>query len=158
MLPTSVQVEQRSGFAAGGAGGGGDDGDGDDPREILQWLVEQAAADLTADPSLALSVLSADDIKAGKNPRLARAVFGKAVEGLVRNRIRDNPEYDALFKPLGGANRPDFIGRQGSRAEGSVFEITTATPRSIRDHNKRPYGPSLEYALYSSPVSMPVFP
>ncbi|MCL4806706.1 MAG: hypothetical protein KJ062_02755 [Thermoanaerobaculia bacterium] len=140
--------------AAGAGGDGGGDrgcGSGENPREILQTLTDEIVSDFAADPNRVLAMLMPEEIKKGTDPRIARMNFGKAVERRLRDRVAQDPVYGQMFQHVGGANQPDFVGKPGCETFGKMYEVTTATSRSVRDHLGRPYGPGLEFVLYDRP-------
>ncbi len=121
-----------------------------DAAGILQGLTSKWAWKLTRNPALATDVLSFEEqVAVAACPKLEAATFGKAVERLVAKEIKNTPRYDRLFKHLGQANQPDFLGR--GWANGRTFDITTAA--QIPAHVARPYGSVLEFATYARPAS-----
>jgi len=106
-------------------------------KSVLQNLTNQVNQELAANPRLAASVLSPEEIDAAVNPFIARMQYGNAVERLVANRIKADPTLSSMFKHVGGPNNPDFIG-QGA-FQGMKFDITT--PAQEAAHLARPgYG------------------
>jgi hypothetical protein len=127
-------------------------------RERLQAVVNQVDSTLKNHPvnnpstNPAWTVLSASEIAAfTQNPQLGRRLYGNAVERLSNQAILADPQLDARFAHVGGANRPDFIGRGEYR--GLNFDITTVA--DVQNHLNRPgYGRGLQVAAYET-VTVP---
>jgi RHS repeat-associated protein len=117
-----------------------------DPVQVLQNLTDQQSAALNANPALAQTVLSFDEVQAVQTrPYLNPVAYGNAVQRLVNQQIANNPSYQTILEPIGGANQPDYIG-VGSAA-GMNFDITT--PGQVDAHLARPgYGQGLNIITY----------
>jgi len=125
------------------------------PAEILQSITTAQNAKLAANPALARTVLSPAEYAAGeKAASVARLQWGNAVERLAAREIADSPQWRAMFRHVGGPNRPDFVGV--GRAAGMTFDITT--PGQVASHLARPYGSGMRIATYQRPMSFTVFP
>jgi RHS repeat-associated protein len=128
------------------------------PQIVLQRLTAQESTKLAEDLSRALTVLQPRELAAAQaRPDVARLFYGKAVERLVARGIRRDPLLRTLFDPSGiGRRGPDVFGI-GS-AQGLRYDITTANPRAIAEHLRRPYGRGLIIITYERPVDFVVFP
>jgi len=117
----------------------------------LQRITGLVNQRLTQNPRLAETVLSRAEIKAAVDPRVARMQYGNAVERLVAREIRRDPTLHALFKHVGGANNPDFIGR--GALQGMRFDITTSG--EVGSHLARPYGKRMIIIIYQRAPWLP---
>jgi hypothetical protein len=128
-------------------------------RRGATWALQRTTtgvnAELAANPGVATTVLwPAEYAAAQRLPFVARMQYGNAVERLVAKRVRASWLMDRLFKHVGGAGQPDFIGR--GLATGLNFEVTT--PAATARHLTRPYGPGLNVVKYQRPGTFVVFP
>jgi hypothetical protein len=120
-----------------------------DARAVLQNITTAQNARLAANPQLARTVLSSRELSAAaRNPGLMPANYGKAIERLVADEVRNSPLHRSILRPVGGPRNPDFVGVGSSN--GMNFEITT--PRSVASHMTRPYGPGLNVVTYQRPA------
>lgn len=55
---------------------------------------------------------------------VAKLNWGKAVERLAAQEVRDSPSLRSMFRHVGGPHRPDFVGV--GNFEGMTFDITTS--------------------------------
>ena len=95
-----------------------------EPKAVLQNVVNEQAARLAADPSLAKSVLSDPEYAAGtQSPGIARMQYGNAVERLTAQAISNDAHLSAMFQRWGGPGQPDFAAIGPS--QGGVFDVTT---------------------------------
>jgi hypothetical protein len=120
----------------------------------FQALVGRANARLARNPSLFADVLSEDElIASASHAGLARANWGNVVERLAADEIVSSPQLRGLFRHVGGAGNPDFIGL--GRYGGLNFDATTV--RQITTHMNRPgYGHNLIIGTYSRPGWFPL--
>jgi hypothetical protein len=121
-------------------------------QAILQRLTDQVNARLAADPSLATTVLRPKEIEASLELWVRRMNYGKAVERLVAQEIKNSAELREMFRHIGYiSGGPDF---QGIGAlHGMTFDITTE--RQILAHLSRPYGDRVIIIVYVRPAWAP---
>jgi hypothetical protein len=122
--------------------------------DTFQALVSRANTRLERNPSLFAEVLSEDElIASASHAGIARANWGKAVERLAADEIVSSPQLRGLFRHVGGAGNPDFVGI--GRYGGLNFDSTTV--RQIAVHMKRPgYGQNLIIGTYNRPSWFPL--
>ena len=124
-----------------------------DAKLVLQNVTNQVNSGFGANLKLATTVLSDNEMEAAaRSYGLAFKQYGNAVERLVAIEIEADPMLDSLYTHIGGANKPDFIGK--GIFGGMNFDITT--PRQIDAHLARPnYGPGLKIITYDRPPNFP---
>jgi hypothetical protein len=123
--------------------------------DSLRGLTRAANQRLGAHPGLARSVLTGAEYAAGqRSPAVGRMFYGHAVERLVAQDIAVSPTLSGLFRYVGGARNPDFVGI--GRYAGLDFDMTTNTARQVLAHRARAYSPAL--VLYDRPADFVRFP
>ncbi len=119
-------------------------------QRLMQRTTDRAVGDLARNSSLGRELLSdAERAAAQGHVRVAPMQCGNAVERQARNIIQESRVLRSLFRPVGGAGNPDFVGR--GVFSGLDFDITTNTVGSIASHAARSYGNGLLYGLYNRP-------
>jgi hypothetical protein len=126
-------------------------------RRILQRVTDAENDTLGANPGLARQYLSPRDYLNGqRNPALARANYGKALENMVAARVRNSRVLSSKFRRVGNADNPDFVGR--GIFSGINYDIFSNNARQIASHGARWYGPGLQSARYFRPGNFYLFP
>ena len=120
-----------------------------DAAKVLQGLTDAMVAQLIQNPGLATTVLSKPQQMLAANPKLTQAMFGKAVELLVADNVKN--QYSQILLHIGNRAGPDFAGV--GPAAGRIFDITTFFGQL--SHFARPYGAQLELILYEVPKAWP---
>lgn len=124
-----------------------------DTASIGQTLLNRVNAQLSANPSLAKTVLSSAEYQAGQNSvRIASMQYGNAVERLFWKAVDGSPRYQRMFGRVGGPNAPDGIFNTGQ-----MFDITTRNPFTVQLHLSRPYSPGMKLLQYDRPSSFTLF-
>jgi hypothetical protein len=126
-------------------------------KVLLQGVTDRAVTDLAANPSLARSLMSPGSYKhLVEGTQLAPASYGKAVERLTAQYIREDAALTSVFryqsKPF--KSTPDFLGIEGYNLRS--LDITTAN--SIGVHAARSYGSYTEIVTHPGLPSNLVFP
>ena len=124
-------------------------------KKKLQSVVDQAVADIKADPSLAKDLMSKGSYRHLKDPtsKLYSASFGKAVERRARDIIKDTPELKDLVTHTGLSRGPNgrFISSPDfSTASKGIFDVTTNAGKAAHEARYAAKGLSDEvgYLLY----------
>ena len=125
-----------------------------DATSHFQGLVRRANARLTRNPDLFAAMLEEGElIASASSAGLARMHWGNVVERLVRRDILRTPSLNRLYRPVGGAGNPDFVGV--GRFRGLNFDATTIP--GISGHMSRPgYGYNLIIGTYVRPSWFPL--
>ena len=80
--------------------------------DVMRGLTDRVSGQLAANLSLGRTVLSPSEIAAAQSrPWLGPVQYGNAVERLVAQQVRANPQLRQMFRHVGGANNPEFVGR-----------------------------------------------
>ena len=124
-------------------------------KKKLQNVVDQAVADIKADPSLAKDLMSKGSYRHLKDPtsKLYSASFGKAVERRARDIIKDTPELKDLVTHTGLSRGPNgrFISSPDfSTASKGIFDVTTNAGKAAHEARYAAKGLSdkVGYLLY----------
>ena len=120
-------------------------------RRMLQDVVDEVSARLMHDPELAGSLLYPAERRKIENGAPHGAEFGNLAERQVALELADRPELARFLhipqRPF--VSTPDIhgpIGPAGPRA----YDVTTDSPRAVREHNERPYAPFTTLVTYPS--------
>ena len=111
----------------------------------LQLMASEQNAIFAADPKAAIRLLSKSELN--NAVRYPEAVYGRAMERAMAERIARNPALDRLLTYKGAGPGPDFTG--AGRLVGQEFEVTTN--KAWAAHFARSYGPDLKFILYDYP-------
>ena len=124
-------------------------------KKKLQNVVDQAVADIKADPSLAKDLMSKGSYRHLKDPtsKLYSASFGKAVERRARDIIKNTPELKDLVTHTGLSRGPNgrFISSPDfSTASKGIFDVTTNAGKAAHEARYAAKGLSdkVGYLLY----------
>ncbi|MCK6576372.1 hypothetical protein L6V77_35440 [Myxococcota bacterium] len=117
--------------------------------ERLQAVVDAENLKLGADPAgyaARMELLNERQLRAGSKSRwLAKMFYGTALERATMKAIQNDSTLSTMFRHIGGAFQPDFIGL--GQYAGLSFDVTTT--RAAADHLKRlGYGPGLNILTY----------
>ena len=125
-----------------------------DAQRALAEITERVSAQLSANPRLAMTVLSPREYAAAqRSARLAAAQYGNAIERLVAREVANDPQLASVIRHIGGPNQPDFV------AFGQNYDLTTETATQVYGHmNRTRYGPGLGVVTYRRPSNLGTFP